>query len=231
MREGEGRGEEERRGAARRAVRIATIASLAVLLLAAIAVLLQRAPRRSGTNLAPVAAVSVPIPARGELCQPDEVVPADTAGVRVLASATGPTGALYARVLTPAGAAISTGSLAPGWRPGSVTVPVRELRSSRAGLTVCLRNGATTSVLLGGSLPEPPYVLTIDGAQQSGRIQIDYMRPGTDSWLGLLPALSHRFSLGRASFTSFLAPFAVLALMLAVIALTVRVVLRTQDEP
>jgi hypothetical protein len=230
MPEGIGRGDEDRRDGPRISVRAAVIASLAVLFAAALAVVLQRAPRRSGTNIAPVAAVSVPLPGGAELCQPNEVVPADTAGVRLLARADGPAGALRARVLGSAGA-ISSGRLAPGWRPGWVTVPVGEVRSSRAGLTVCLRNEGAASVLLGGESPEPPYVLSIDGMQQSGRIRIEYMRPGTDSWLGLLPALTHRFSLGRATIAAWFAPLAVLALMLAVIALTVRAVLRTQDEP
>ncbi len=209
---------------------LALAVALLLLLVAALIVVLQRAPRRAGTNMTPLSSVAIALPAGQELCEPGELVPADTAGLRVLVRSSGPTGPLRARVLGPGGV-VARGTLAAGWRPEEVTVPISRVGTATSGI-VCLQNGGSSQLLFGGSLPDPPYTYVIAGQQQSGRLRIDYMRPGRESWLGLLTPLTYRFSLGRSPLTRWWASGAVLVLMLAVVALTAWILLRTErGEP
>lgn len=209
-------------------LRAVTIAlALTVLLAAALTVVLQRAPRRSGANFTLVATVSIPLAAGQQLCEPAELVPGDTAGLRVVAQPSGAGGEeLQATVLDSAGT-IASGRLAAGWRAGAITVPISKIRATTSG-TVCLRDAGAGRVLLGGSVPDPPYTISIDGRPLSGRLRIEYMRGGSESWLDLLNVLTYRFSLGRSTLTHVWASAAVLVLMLAVIALTARVLMRPE---
>lgn len=204
--------------------------ALLALLVAGLIVVLQRAPRRAGTNMTPLSSVAIALPAGQELCEPAELVPADTAGLRVLVRSSGPTGPLRARVLGPGGV-VARGTLAAGWRPEQVTVPISRVGTATSGI-VCLQNGGSSQLLFGGALPDPPYTYVVAGQEQSGRLRIDYMRPGRESWLGLLTPLTYRFSLGRSPLTRWWASGAVLVLMLAVVALTAWILLRTErGEP
>jgi hypothetical protein len=205
--------------------------ALLVLLVLALIVVLQREPRRAGTNMTPLSSVAIALAAGQELCEPGELVPADTAGLRVIVRSSGPTGPLRARVLGPGGV-VARGSLAAGWRPEQVTVPLSRVGTATSNAIVCLRNGGSSQLLFGGALPDPPYTYTVAGQEQSGRLRIDYMRPGRESWLGLLTPLTYRFSLGRSPLTRSWASGAVLVLMLAVVALTAWILLRTErGEP
>ena len=210
---------------------LALAAALLVLLVAILIVVLQREPRRAGTNMTPLASVAIALPSGQELCEPGELVPADTAGLRVLVRSSGPTGPLRARVLGPGGGVVASGTLAAGWRPEEVTVPISRVGTTTSGI-VCLQNGGSSQLLFGGALPDPPYTYVIAGQQQSGRLRIDYMRPGRESWLGLVTPLTYRFSLGRSPLTRWWASGAVLVLMLAVVALTAWILLRPErGEP
>ncbi len=60
-------------------------------------------------------------------------------------------------------------------------------------------------------------------------MRIDYLRPGSESWLDMIGVLSHRFSLGRSSLTRWWASVAVLVLMLLAAAMTARIVLRAGE--
>ena len=72
-------------------------------------------------------------------------------------------------------------------------IPLRHVSSPSEGAHVCLRNGGPHVVLLGGDLPDPGYHMTVAGRSVEGRLRYDYMRPGHESWLALLPTLAYRF--------------------------------------
>lgn len=210
--------------ARRRPAVVALLAALTLLLVAALLVLTRSAPRRSGTNMTAMQSVTLSLPPGQTLCEPGEIVPADTAGLRVLAQTASPSGSLRASVLGATGTTIAAGSVAAGWRPGNVTIPIGRVRSTIVA-TVCLRNGGAHPLQFGGSQPDPPFTVLVNGVQQSGRLRIDYMRPGSESWLELAPTLAYRLSLSRSLLTGPWAAVAVLVLMLAVALLTAYVLI------
>jgi hypothetical protein len=71
-----------------------------------------------------------------------------------------------------------------------------------------------------------PIAEVVDGSQQPGRISLLYLRAGSESWWQLLPTLSRRFGLGKASFFgAWTLPLAAL-LLLGVWVSAVRLLLR-----
>ena len=87
--------------------------------------------------------------------------------------------------------------------------------------------GGSSPVVIGGEAgPVDPSAELIDGRQQPGRISLSYLRRGSESWWQLLPTLSHRFGLGKASLVGdWTLPVAAL-LLLGVWAAAVRLLIR-----
>lgn len=212
----------------RRPAVVALVAATAVLLAAALVVLTRSAPRRSGTNMTTVQSVTLSLPPGQTLCEPGEIVPADTGGLRVLAQTVSPSGALQASVRGAHGT-IAAGTLAAGWTSGEVTIPISRVHTTVAA-AVCFRNDGPHPLQFGGSQPDPPFTVLVNGVQQSGRLRIDYMRPGSESWLELAPTLAYRLSLSRTALTGPWAALAVIVLMLAVALLTAYVLVREPER-
>jgi hypothetical protein len=124
---------------------------------------------------------------------------------------------------------VSTGALAPGWRTGVVTIPVSRVARTLQGATVCLTNLGQRSIAFAGSVPDADFYVAIAGKPLSGRLRIEYMRPGRESWFSLLPTLAHRFSLAKADLVRHWAWGGVIVLMLFAVALAARTVIR--EEP
>lgn len=203
---------------------------LALLLLAFALVLTPGAQRRSGSDLTPNGAFVAALGAGQQACQEGELLPADTSAVRVTVATNGLASPPLAIAFTgPRGNVLTSGSLPAGWDQGVVQIPLRHVSSPSEGAHVCLRNGGPHVVLLGGDLPDPGYHMTVAGRSVEGRLRYDYMRPGHESWLALLPTLAYRSTLGKSDLVRHWGWAAAVALMLLAVGLAVRTIVR--EEP
>jgi hypothetical protein len=217
---------ETRRGRSVSPLVVVLVVGVATLLVAAGLLLTRSAPRRSDSNGAADDGLAVTIQPGQQLCQPGELIPADTAAIRLDAGAPaavrGP--ALGAEVQNLPGSH-AAGTLAAGWRRGPVSIPLAPTVRHDAVATVCVRDLGPGAASFGGSVPAGSWVLSIDGRGLGGRVRIDYLRPGSESWLSLLPALAHRVTLGKSRLVRHWAPAALILLMLLAVALGLYTVL------
>jgi hypothetical protein len=199
---------------------------LVAIAVAGVAILARSEPRRSGTNLISDSGFVIPLAAGRQLCEPGELLPGDTGGLRLAADSGGDAGPrLSVRVFSPQGL-ISSGELAPGWRSEAVSIPIRRVARTLPSAIVCLRNAGSRPVSFGGSAPASGFVIELAGKPFRGRLRIEYMRPGSESWLSLLPTLVYRFSLAKSDIARHWAWIAVIVLMLLAVGLAARTVLR-----
>jgi hypothetical protein len=201
---------------------------LLALIGAALVVLLQSAPRRAGTNLTANTGYVIPLQAGEQLCEPGELVPGDTGALRLSVSSGALPGPPLDVTMVVGARPLATGRLAAGWRSGAVTIPVSRIRETQQGATICLVNRGSRSVSFGGSVPDADFYVVLGSKPLRGRMRVEYMRPGSESWLTLLGTLTHRFSLAKADVVRHWAAPAVLVLMLFVVGLAVRTILRAE---
>jgi hypothetical protein len=207
-------------------VRAVLAAGLLGLAVVGMVLLLKSAPRRSDTNAAFDGGLAVTLRAGQQLCQPGEVVPADTAAIRLDAGASGaPTGPALAAELQNDPGVQARGTRAAGWRRGLVTVPLVPKVRADTVASVCVRNLGPGAAAFGGAVPAGSWVLSIDGRGLGGRVRIDYMRPGSESWFSLLWTLAHRITIGKSRLVRHWAPAAALLLMLIGVGVAVRTLL------
>ena len=209
-------------------VRVLLAVGLLALFGAALAILLQREPRLAGTNLTSDVGFVIPLGPGQQLCEPGELLPGDTGALKLDATTNGVASPALSAALSGPGGPVGTGVLNAGWRPGIVSIPVSRVPDTVSGATVCLRNLGASQVAFGGSAPDSGFFIQIAGKPLSGRLRIEYMRPGSESWLQLLPTLVHRFSLAKADLLRHWEAGAVLVLMLAAIALATRTLLKEE---
>jgi hypothetical protein len=209
---------------------IVLVVGMLAIATAATVILLQRSPRRSGANLTSNRGFVIPVTGGQQLCEPAELVPADTGAIRLTARAAGlPAPALGVDIRGPAGR-IASGRLDGGWRPGAIGIRVTRTASTVAA-TVCVTNLGLNQVDFGGSTPDSAYVIQIGGRPFDGRLRIEYLRPGSESWLGLAPTLVHRFSLAKSDALRHWAAIAASVLVLLSIALALWAVLGVEPLP
>jgi len=154
------------------------------------------AHRQSGSNLVMDRGFVAVLPPGEGVCQ-FGFVPADTAGVRVHAVASGPVSLStevddQARVV-----ATGTVNAAPS---GTALIPLRQAvrRPLPATARVCIVNHGQSKVSLGG-MPTPAARPTRVGTTpQRGVVRIEFTRPGQESWWQLLPTLVHRFGVAKS---------------------------------
>jgi hypothetical protein len=195
------------------AVRFALAAGL-VLLLAAVGVTLTHsAPRPAGSNHVPEVEEAAKLErGGGRHCQDGETIPADAAALRLLVGTYGrPVPEVRLSARRASGERVTAGERPAGGNEGHVEIPVERVEDSVSRARVCVRvGGPGRSVLYGAG----------------GRVRLEWMRRGKESWFQLLPTVAHRFGLGRASLAgSLLLPFAAL-LLLTAWAMVIRLVLR-----
>jgi hypothetical protein len=195
------------------AVRLVLAAGLVLLLTALGVTLAQSAPRAAGSNHVPEIEEAVKLKRKGgRHCQDGETIPGNAAALRLLIGTYGrPVPEMSVSARRPGGERVTAGERSAGGREGRVDIPVERVENSASGVRVCVRvGGPGRSVLYGAG----------------GRVRLEWMRPGSESWFALAPTVAHRFGLGRASVAgSLLLPFAAL-LLLAAWAAAVRLVLR-----
>jgi hypothetical protein len=188
-------------------------------------VLLQKDERRSGTNLAPFGSFVAVLGAGQSTCQEDELMPADTSAVRATIGSYGRPGpSLQISFTGPGSRPLSSGSLRAGWRQGVVEIPIRHVSATTQGAHVCLRNVGPGSIAIAGALPDPGYHMQVAANTVEGRLRYDYMRPGRESWLELLPAIVHRSTFAKSGLLRHWAWAGALVLMLLALGVAARTV-------
>ncbi|HEX3909328.1 MAG TPA: hypothetical protein VHW67_01335 [Solirubrobacteraceae bacterium] len=210
-------------------VRLVVAIGLPAITIAAIAILAGSAPRRAGTNLTADTGYVLPLDPGRQLCEPAELVPGDTAALRLNISSGAPQGPRLDLTMSNADGPVGVGGLAAGWRSGVLSIPVSRVRTTKQAVMICLVNRGTTRVAFGGSVPDSGFYVVIGGKPLSGRMRIEYMRPGSETWFSLLPTLVHRFSLAKADLVRHWAAGAVLVLMLIAIGLAARTIVREES--
>lgn len=215
---------------------VAVIGLGAVIVALAVAMLRQE-PRLSGTDLTPNEAFILRLSEGQEVCQSQELLPADTAALAATIGTYGKPGpALRLTVTGPHGTLLTEGSLAEGWRQGDVRIPVRRVTGTTNGARVCLREGGhmkgARAIAIAGQRPDPGFTMQVDGHDVEGaRLRYEYFRPGRESWYQLLPAIVHRFSLGKAGFVRHWEWWAALVLLIATAGLAIATAIRYVAPP
>ena len=185
-------------------VRVRVVLAVALVLVAGVLVLdaSGSAPRSAGSDHVGTPAFSTSVSGGHAICQPVAALPADAATVQLLIGTNGhPVPDLLIRFIDPSGRPEAVGHLAPGAREGLVTIPLRHVRGAPPATSVCLHVGGSATVLLGGEAAVAgPGSAAVEGKPQAGRIGLSYLRGNAQSWWQLLPELTSRFGLGKASF-------------------------------
>ncbi len=152
-------------------------------------------------------------------CQPGGTVPQGTEAIRVsLSPNIGPRVALK---LTAGSRTITEGTRAAGWGVDeTVTVPVKRVARTTASTRICTTIGpAVEGVQVNGEQVEA------SGGRRTYRLRMEYLRPGSSSWLSLASSIASRMGLAHAPTGAWPAYLAILA-MLAVCVIASRLVLR-----
>ncbi|HTR89998.1 MAG TPA: hypothetical protein VMG62_07810 [Solirubrobacteraceae bacterium] len=160
------------------------------------------AQRLAGTDhTAPISFVAT-LHAGQELCQPGMVLPGEVQSVQVLVGTYGPpVPELTDRFVEAGGRVLAAGRLPAGAKQGNVTIPISHVHGGSASGTLCIAvKGGKTTVLGGNAFTAGPASEQVAGVPRPGRITVVYLRPGRESWWRLLPTLSERFGLGKATF-------------------------------
>jgi hypothetical protein len=135
-----------------------------------------------------------------QACQSGEVLPAGTSAIRLaLESGAGPR--LSVAVLSGA-RTLTRGAIGSGWISSAVTVPVRPVSSAASNVRICLAFGRTGERVAPIGSPTSSSAAARDGEGHvlPGRIAIEYLRPGSDSWWSLAHAVARLLEdLGEAT--------------------------------
>jgi hypothetical protein len=192
-----------------------------------IALLLHSEQRRSGTDLTPNGAFVAYLGAGEEACQDQEPLPAGSVAVRMTIGTHGPPGPpVHVTWSGPRGEVIDVGGLGAGWRQGIVRIPIKRVATPMEGLRVCFRSDGPQPIALAGSLPYIGHLLQVAGHTLEARVRYDYLRPGRESWLELLPTLVYRSTIAKAGLLRHWAWVAAVLLMLFAAALALATIAR-----
>jgi hypothetical protein len=156
------------------------------------------APRTAGSDFIHPQEFAVVLGPRGQVCQGIGPIPYDAARARVLIGT-------YGRPVPPITMSFSDAARRPvarasvsGGAQGYVNLPIHTFSSTPA-VSVCLRNGGTYRVALGGA-PVASGPALVNGKLEHVGFTILYFRHGSENWWQLLPVIDLRFGLGKAPF-------------------------------
>jgi hypothetical protein len=193
------------------------------------AVLAQKDQRPSGTDRTHAGAFVATLRAGQSACQQGELLPADTSAVRATIGTFGRPGpALQIAFSGAHREALAAGSLKAGWRAGLVQIPLPHIATSTDGVQVCLRNIGPGAIGIAGQQVYPGFHMVLAGKEVEGQLRYDYMRPGRESWLTLLPTIVYRSTLAKAAPLRHWAWAAALVLMLFAVALAAWTLVRSE---
>lgn len=132
-----------------------------------------------------------------EVCQAEEVLPADVSAIRVsLAAYFG----AHVRLTAISGSRlVAEGSRGPEWTATSVTIRVKPLRRAVAPVTLCLDIAPNSESIyfFGHPTPEREAAALLPGGPIGGRLQVEYLRPGQGSWWSRITTVARHMGLGR----------------------------------
>lgn len=196
-----------------RSVKVALAAGLTLLALAIGLTLLgspmsvARANRPAGQPEEPVASTTQ----SAHYCEAGEVLPSGTSALRIwLEAAAGPRVhvAVYSK-----GRLIAGGQRGSDWIGGAVTVPVRPLAYTASPVSVCVSFALRDETVI------------VQGSTEPSRMWIEYLHPGTRSWLSRAGEVVRHMGFGRAAAGTWIV-FLALALLVAAAGLASRLLLR-----
>jgi len=209
-----------------RAVKTALLAGLALLVIALVLTLLGSPMSVARMNRAPGQSEELVTSTNqsANYCQAHEVLPRGTSAIRIwIDAAAGPRVRV---VVSSDGRPIISGERGSGWVGGSVTVPVKPLPRAVSGATVCVSFRLKDETIIVQGEHAPATTAARSGQEAlSGRIWIEYLRPGTRSWASLAPEVARHMGFGRAAAGTWIV-FLALALLAAVVVLASNLVLR-----
>jgi len=206
-------------------VRITLLAGLALLAIAIVLTLSQSPVSVAGTNKVPNNEASIGSTTRSATyCQAHEAIPGGVSAIRLwLDAAAGPRVSV---VVSAGGRVITRGSRGSAWIGGSVTIPVKPPPQTVSSATVCASfQLLDETVVVQGSAAPATLAVSQNGAPLNGRMRIEYLHPGANSWLSLALQVARRMGLGRAAAGTWITLVA-LALLAAVTVLASRLVLK-----
>jgi hypothetical protein len=200
------------------AVRIALATGLLTIVVALVVVLSGSPLAVAGTDGIPANQIAEFLPGNATNCQSGGTLPQGTTAIRLSFSANiGP----WVNVEALSGSTVVTeGRRAAGWGiDETVTVPVRRVSRTVDNVRICTTTGPVVEPLqVNGVVVKTPGTNTIF-------MRTEYLRPRSASWLSLAPSVARDMGLAHAPGGTWVA-YAVIAVMLAVVAIASRMVLR-----
>jgi hypothetical protein len=160
-----------------------------------------------------------------EVCQAGEALPAGVSAIRLAMWAF--FGAnIHVKVFS-GSRVLTEGARGPDWTGNTVTVPVTALHRAVSPVKVCFRIGPNSQpiLLLGAEAPQAIAAKSTGGEPLAGRVGIEYLAPGRDSWWSRILQVSRLMGIGHA-LTGTWVVLLIFALMVAAGVLSIRVVLR-----
>ena len=169
---------------------------LAVVLLAAFGSVLARSePRLTGTNSVPLRAPVIGLSPNEQLCQPGQILPADSARVRIFLAPVGKGPPQTLVTIKQGGKVIARGRGRYN-RRGLIDVPFEPVRRTRLDATVCLRNLAKEQVALSG-INTPFGNVVVDGKTLQSAVTVLWFAEGERSWFSQLATMAPRVGHAR----------------------------------
>lgn len=208
------------------AVAVVVAAGMLLALAGALVAAASSAPRLAGTNDLR-AFLQIPIQPGDRLCQGSELVPGGAARLRLLAPGAGAGVPLEVEIRYE-GEEVIRGRLSGGWEAGAVAVPLDAVTEAAVVERVCVENRGDAVLHLHGEAQPVDQGARIEAGPIEGRLRLEYLRPGSESWFELLPTMVHRFGFGRAEVLGSWSFFLAAALMLFACAAAARLVLRSR---
>lgn len=176
------------------------LAAGAAVIAVTVAVTLFRSPSAviASNSIGNVGYIGTAIGGVSGVCQTDETLPRGTSQITLfLESVFGPKLVVEA---SRDGRVLARGTKGVGWTGGSVTIPVKRVRSTVSGVKLCVRIGTGSERVsqLGGPAPKRLTMRTSAGHPLAGRMRVEYLRAGNQTWWALLLQVARRIGLGHA---------------------------------
>lgn len=180
-----------------RSWRWAPLAGALIVALAALVVVLSDAEARlAGTNNIRPAGFIVRVPEGRTLCQPNEILPADAANVRVVLGTSGRSAGQVEITVRRENVMVADGRASA--RNGVTTIPITDAAGDVGPVDVCIRNTRGAPISIAGTAG-PPTGTRLGRRDVEGAVAFEYLRDGRESWWALAPSVARRFGLGKSS--------------------------------
>jgi hypothetical protein len=169
----------------------------------------------------------------GEICQPNEVLPAGVSAIRI---AVGSYYGARVRVRVRSGSRVlAEGRRLPDWTGTSVTVPIVALQHTASHVTLCFYVGPNSELIFFQGSPASARESAVLNASEplGGRVGVEYLAPGRGSWWSRILPVARRLGIGHALTGTWVA-LLVAALVAALGVLAVRLTWRAiaaRDAP